>query len=131
MKVVKLIAGILGLIASLLALYVMLISPSYASAWYPVTASVLLIFGSIVMLASNNKALIGISAIGFLVSLFMFFSHVVEVSSSEFEAGVKDLPNYIPDSLEIIGTALILIVTILSIVALFGKYEKKKSPETV
>lgn len=127
MKVVKLISGILGLIASVLSIYVLFISPSYSSAWYPVTAAVLLILGSVVMLASNNKALVSISAGGFFISLLMFFSHVSSVTTGELESGVRDIPDYIPDSVEIIGTALILIVTILSVITVFGSFKKKST----
>jgi hypothetical protein len=127
MKVVKLISGILGLIASVLTLYVLFISPSYSSAWYPITATILLIFGSVVMLASNNKALVSISSGGFFVSLLMFFSHVSSVTSGELESGARDIPDYIPDSIEIIGTALILIVTILSVVTVFGSLKKEST----
>lgn len=130
MKVVKLIAGILGILAALIAIYVFFISPAYISSLYPIAAVVLLLLGSLMMLVSNKKifAILGTGA--FLLSFISFFNHISSVSASELEAGVKDIPNYIPDSIEMIGTALILIVTILSIVALFGKYEKKRSLET-
>lgn len=126
MKTVKLIAGILGLLGAFVSLYVMFISPGYVSAAYPLFATIFLVLGSILLLATKKKATLGIAAGSFFLSLIMFFSHVANISSEEAASGVSVLPDYIPDSIEMIGTAVILIAFIMAAVSIFGKYDEAK-----
>ena len=125
MKTVKLIAGILGLLSSFVSIYVMFVSPAYVSAMYPLSASLFLIAGSVLLLATSKKATLGFAAGSFLIALLMFFFHVMNVSSEESTSGVPVLPDYIPDSLEMIGTSLIVVALIMAIVSIFGKYDQK------
>lgn len=121
MKVVKLIAGILGIFAGLIALYVFFISPAYIGGTYPIAAAILLLLGAIILLSSNKRIFAALGAGSYLISLITFFTHISSVTASEIESGVRDMPDYIPDSIEMIGTGLIIIVTILAVVSIFEK----------
>lgn len=126
MKSLKLIAGILGILGVFISIYVMFISPAYVSAMYPLFSAIFLVIGSILLIVTHKKATLGFAAGSFFIALVMYFFHVMNVSSEESSAGVSQLPDYIPDGLEIFGVALMLVAFILAVVSIFGKYESDK-----
>jgi len=126
MKSLKLISGILGILGAFISLYVMFISPAYVSIMYPLFAAIFLVGGSVLMIVSHKKATLGFAAGSFFIALVMYFFHVMNVSSEESSAGVSQLPDYIPDGMEIGGIILMLVAFILAVVSIFGKHENGK-----
>lgn len=119
MKAIKIISGILGLAAALLALMVMLNSPAYVGSSYILTAAGALLIGSILMLLDKGRVASIISTFAFALSFAMLMNHITAVDAEKLEK------EYIPEILQVGMVAVIVIITIMAFVTIFQGRKSK------